>query len=169
MEPLHIRFEQTPEISYDFTNHYWKSRKLIRWGMWGMVGVAVLMIIQLLLSDESERGPLLSWVLPLVMVLLFWRFLIPFTMKRQIDRAAASNNLGTSREMIFSEEDFIVKTPQSDATFAYEAIVQVGQSELCYFLYIAHNQAMTLPKSALTVEEEQQLLALFTAHEIPLV
>ncbi|MEM1215254.1 MAG: YcxB family protein [Bacteroidota bacterium] len=169
MEPLHLRYEQTPELSYDFANYYWQSRKVIRWGLWAMVGVIVLLGLRALLAEGEARTQALSWLIPLVLILGFWRVLIPYTMKRQIDRAAASHQQGIIREMIFREEGIEVKTETSSAVFAYEGIVQVGQSEKCYFLYIAYNQAMTLPKAAMNPEEEKTFLAILAAEDIALV
>ena len=62
--------------------------------------------------------------------------------------------------MILSEEGILLKTKASDSSFKWEAIQKVSDSRLSYFLWIARNQAVLIPKDALNDDTEAELLEL---------
>ena len=38
--PIHIKFEQTPELQYDFIKHYYTTNRTIRIAAYVLVGVS---------------------------------------------------------------------------------------------------------------------------------
>ena len=158
--PLHLTYDQTPELMYDFMKHFWWRNRRLK-----IIGVIVLLLVAFaVLAEVAAEGftaeGLLSWILPLVIVVLIWIALIPALLKRQLRRNTRDSNLGEGREMILSEEGILLKTKASDSSFKWEAIQKVSDSRLSYFLWIARNQAVLIPKDALNDDTEAELLEL---------
>ena len=164
---LHLTFEQTPELSYEFAKYYWRSRKFIRYGLIAGVVLMVILLIQYLTQEDFDQDRLWSFVLPIVMIALIWVWFIPSAMKRQINRAYENNPQGMHRELIFSEENILIKTLKSESTFEYDGILKWGSTETAYFLFITLNQAFIIPKTALQTGDEEKLLQILENHNIP--
>jgi amino acid permease len=165
--PIHLKYEHTTDLAYDFALHYWKSRRLVRIGLWIMVVLILIQVLQTFLASPVDTTKVMSTLLPLVLIVIIWRWLIPYSMKWQLQRADQSSKLGNARELIFDEEGVVIKTGQSEATFNYEGILQVGESAKSFFLYIAANQALIVPKAAIPSGQEAALLDLLAQKEIP--
>ncbi|MEL7221925.1 MAG: YcxB family protein [Bacteroidota bacterium] len=165
--PIHVKYEHSTELAYDFALHYWKSRKLLRIGLWIMVALILIQIAQTLLVQPLDTSRVMSTIIPLLLIIVIWRWLIPYSMKWQLNRASKSSKIGNARELTFQNDGIVIKTGQSEATFNYEGIWQVGASEKSYFLYIAANQALIVPKDAIPAGQEESLLDLLAEKEIP--
>lgn len=165
--PIHVKYDHSTELAYDFALHYWKSRRLLRIGLWIMVALILIQVAQTFLVSPLDTARVMSALLPLVLIAIIWRWLIPYSMKWQLKRADKSSKLGSARELVFDEDGIIIKTGQSEATFTYEGILQMGESEKSFFLYIAANQALIVPKAAIPTGQEEELLDLLADKEIP--
>lgn len=163
---IHLKYEHTPELAYDFANHYWKSKRLLKLIF---AAIVVVLLVQLIITFVKDGGgeEALKILMPIGMILVIWLWLIPASLKKQIQRADKQSKLGTSREMIFDEEEILIKTANSESTFSYQGLLHYGASEQSYFLYIGTNQAMTIPKSAFSAGEEEAFRELLLRKEIP--
>lgn len=165
--PIHVKYNHNTDLAYDFALHYWKSRKLLRIGLWIMVALILIQVAQTLLVQPIDPSKVMSTFIPLVLIAVIWRWLIPYSMKWQLKRANKSSKLGAARELIFQDDGIVIKTGQSEAIFTYEGILQLGASEKSFFLYIAANQALIVPKDAIPAGQEEALLDLLAEKEIP--
>ena len=163
---LHLQFDQTPELSYDFARHYAKSNRSIKI-LFGVILLAlVLQMINTFSRDGVNPQAAFTVLLPALMIFVLWWWLIPIFTRKQIERADRNHPAGRAREMIFTEEDFTVKTSQSESTFSYAGLLRYDSSDLAYFLYIAANQAILVPRSAMSAEEATTLEALLERNGI---
>jgi len=154
---LHLKFDQTEELTLDFFKSFiYSKRKLF----FAIAGFALLMLLINAMYEDFSVSNLISWLLPIAMILGIMMIILPWIMKRQVRHTLKSTNLGTEREMTISEEEIFVKTKATESSFKWDAIVKSGESKLSYFLYIAKNQALIVPKASLTKEEEGQFLEL---------
>lgn len=165
--PIHVKYDHSSDMSYDFALHYWKSRKLLRIALVLVVVLMGMRILQVAMQQPFDSGELMTTALPVIMIAVLWVWFIPRSMKWQLQRAEKSSKLGTEREIIFQEEVMTMKTAQSDANFSYESILKWSQSADNYFLYIGVNQAIIVPKDAIPTGAEQEMLDLLARHEIP--
>jgi hypothetical protein len=164
---LHFKYEHTPELSYDFANHYWKSKRLLKIVFGGIVLVLVFQLISTATKEDVTLESIATVLLPIGMILVIWLWLIPASLKKQIQRADRQSNLGKEREMIFRDEDILIKTAQSESSFPYEGLLQYATSEHSYFLYIGSSQAMIIPKSSMAEGEGDELEALLQEKQVP--
>lgn len=163
---IHLKYEHTPELAYDFAIHYWKSKRLLKLIFGAIVVVLLVQLVITFLRDGSGEEAL-KILMPIGMILVIWLWLIPASLKKQLQRADQQSKLGTAREMIFEEEEMLIKTANSESTFDYEGLLHYGASEKCYFLYIGTNQAMIIPKAAFGPGEEEAFRELLLRKEVP--
>lgn len=165
--PLHLHFEQNEALLYDFTRNHILGRRSRKVLIITVVLLSIFLLIHLI-SQNFSLEAFLSWELGFLLFLALFIVFLPWISKRNIARTLATSKFGLKREMLISEEEIIVKTEASDSTFAWNAILKTSESELSYFLFIASNQALLIPKDCLTAETEAELLALFNQKGLPL-
>lgn len=156
--PLHLTFEHTPEMSFDLLKVVWKQNLVMR--MAGLVAILFLIVVMLMsLSEEqfSVEG-FLGWLIPIIIIVGIWAFLIPNAIRRQYKKNAASSRLEGEREMHIGEEAVRIITAFTDSTFKWPAIVKAKDSKLNYFLFISNNQAFVIPKDAFNDETEAEFV-----------
>ncbi len=165
--PISIQFEQTAELHYDFIKHYYTTNRTVRIGILILV-VVILVSLMPVLTGSADSSDLLSLILPIIFILAIWVVLIPYFLKRRLRSSAAQQGGMTGhREMIFSEEDIVVKTNVSESSFAWDAILRASASKQTYYLFIAANQALIIPKDSFQSEaDHDEFLELLMGKEL---
>lgn len=153
---LHLHFRQTPELSYHFMKQYWRGHRYFKPALIVFILLFLTVIVNYILSPEESRDALASGIFAIVLVLALWLIFVPYFLKRQLRRSQKVGGMTDEREMILTEKEIIVKTNVSDTQFAWDAILRVQESDQCFFLYIASNQALLVPKSAFRITEEEE-------------
>lgn len=164
---LHIKYDHTPELSYDFAKHYWKSKRLLKIIFGAIVAVLVIQLAITFMKEDGGAEEALKIFLPIGMILVIWLWLIPVSLKKQIQRSDQQSKMGKERELIFQDDDIIIKTANSESNFAYEGLLHYSASEQSYFLYIGSNQAMIVPKAAFEPGQEEELRAILLDKGVP--
>ncbi|MEZ4984579.1 MAG: YcxB family protein [Saprospiraceae bacterium] len=164
---LHLQFEQTPEMAYDFALYHWKSNRFMKVSLLLLALLGIFFIVGLFFQSNPDKEMIFTALLPLVMVGVLWFWFIPFTLKRQAAMNDTRSRVGRERDMSFEETGITVKTQHTESFFGYEGITHWAASEMCYFLFISSNQAFILPKSVLTDDKEAALLSLLSEQGIP--
>lgn len=156
---LHLKYEQDVALTLDFFKAYYNKRGLKVLRIFFIVMLTISILAQIMV-DGFTTELFTSWGFPMIVVFFILIILWPQIMRWQVKRALQQNKFGSSRELLLSEEEIVLKTQASESTFKWEGILKTGQSKLSHFLYIAKNQAIIIPKMAMTGEEEEQLLEL---------
>jgi ATP-dependent Zn protease len=146
---MKLTFEQTPEHLKDLQKKVFFGGG--RWKIYIIIAVIIVLInIFNFSSSEVENNyqnteteltlaAVLSWILPIIIIILFWYFIF----KRLTGRNAIKKNNPSSigpRELDISEEDIHYKTNEFTGTFNWSGLTDFKETNLCYFLHIGKIQ-----------------------------
>ena len=166
----HLKFEQTGDMLADLSQNYLKRGQRRKWILRAVLLVFIFVFLMMLLgpgsSDEGNTS-YLSYFIPLVLVLGIWYFLMRWVFKWYFNKQnQSSKTLIGPRELIATEAEFYLNAPASKTTYQWRIIQKLEQSAENYFLYIAANQAIIVPKIAFKNPSEEQAFTGFIERKM---
>ena len=149
-------FEQTTDDLLDFGKSTLKKSLFVK--QFGIV-IACLILLNIdrsLFSDEIQTESLISWILPVAIIVFVWIFISRIVLKKQIWNPGNKQTMMGVWEIDLSENFIRVLTPVSDTIYQWSAFSELGQSTKSYFLHIGKIQAIVIPKRAFQGDVEME-------------
>lgn len=160
---MKLIFEQTPE-------HIKDLQKKVFLGGRGKIYLIIVITLVLLnafnfipsdvesnyenADTEISLALVLSWVLPAVIIVLVWYFIIKRAFGKNTIKKNSPSSIGP-RELDITEENIHYKTNEFTGTFNWSGLTDFKETKLCYFLHIGKVQAIIVPKSAFESKEQE--------------
>ncbi len=158
---MKIQFTQTLQHVNDFAVHHWRTHTLRRF-------LAIFLIIFIVLSgfgiataDEGVTvANVLSYLIPMVLIVVIWVFLMPVLIKMRFKRAK-DQSVWTGARTIWLEDDKVVlETNELKSEYRWSVVQKVELSKLNYLLYVSSVQAILIPRDAFLTDTEREAFEL---------
>jgi len=150
---MKITFHQTPADLSDLWKNSLRQRKGLIAILLFFVLVSLLNITLQVLKEGISLSSLLSWVIPILLVLGIWYLIMKSMLKRQANKENGELITGY-REVSFLETGILYKTNVSETTFSWNAVTKLSESAKNYFLYMGKQRAIIIPKGAFETNEQ---------------
>jgi len=158
---MHLTFIQTTDDLLDLNKHSLKNNRGFKIVM---IVVAVVVLLQIILSISAERKnweALISWLLPMLMIIGAWYVIFRWIIKRRFSNQENRALLTGPREIELNEKEIKVWTPQSETKYQWSAITKLEESNQNYFLFMGNMQAILISKTAFeNVDQKNEFLAI---------
>ncbi len=166
---FHLKYEQNSDMLLDLSKNFMKTSPFRKYLVWILLFAAVMFLISMLSQTEGDlMSQLMSYIFPVALMLGLWYFLFRFILKKQIKKQQdSSKSLTGWRELIITEKEFYLNSPSSNTTYQWDILHKFQESVENYFLYIAANQAIVVPKIAFKSREEEQAFVSFIEGKVP--
>jgi hypothetical protein len=174
-----LKFNITQEEYTEFTKHFYKKALTGNWKMY--VGIAVVLIAFNLYTStsrhdfESENGEgtsisytssILNWLFFIALFGGLWWFILKRISKNKL-KSNDSMALLAEREMIFEEDKVQLNMQYSETTYRWGAFQKFDQNSNLYFLYIASNMAVLIPKRVFENPQQQAEFEALVKRKMP--
>lgn len=126
---------------------YLLRRSQPRYGLrsWGVFAFLLLIGGLLLLMSTDKIGTLLSTVLPLLLVFVFWKVFLRFALARQ---AKNTPGLGDVQVLQITPQHFVQTTPTSETKMLWQGISDVAEDADYLYLLLNNQRGYLVPKRA---------------------
>jgi hypothetical protein len=176
---MNLKFNITQEEYTEFTKHFYKKAFTINW-KWYLVIAAVLIAINLYTSTnsqdfegESGEGTTMSYSTSIFNWLFFialfgglWWFIMSRITKKALKNKDSATLLA-EREMIIEEDKVQLNMEYSDTTYRWGAFQKIEQTPNLYFLFIASNMAVLIPKRVFDTPQQQADFEALVKRKLP--
>ena len=152
---MKLEFEQTVEHIRDLQkNHFLKNKWLKGFGIF-MIIMFAINILGTFLMEEFRIETLISTLVPFLTIGIVWWYILRRGNK-QMTSGKNKDLLTGPRVVEFFDDKINYKTKILDTNYQWEAVTNLKESGLCFYLYTGSNQALIIPKSAFKDEQQQK-------------
>lgn len=156
-----IQFTQTLQHVNDFAVHHWRKHTLRRFLVIFLLIFVALSVFGLMNAEEGvTASSLLSYLIPMALILVIWVFLMPILIKMRFKRAKDRNVWTGERTIILEDDKVVLETDRTKSEYRWNAIRKVELSKLNYLLYISSVQAILIPRDAFLTDTEREAFEL---------
>lgn len=126
---------------------YLLRRSQPRYGLrsWGVFAFLLLIGGSLMWMSTDKVGTLLSFVLPLLLVFVFWKVFLRFALARQ---AKNTPGLGNVQTLYIGPERFIQTTATSETKILWQGVSDITQDANYLYLLLNKQRGYLIPKRA---------------------
>lgn len=160
---MDIRFTQTMQHVHDFAIHHWRKHTMRRFFSIFLVIFAILSIVVLFFinGEEDIKGAdVLSFFIPMLLILVIWVFLMPMFIKMRFNRARDQSVWTGERKITLEEDKVLLETQSVKTEYKWTGIKKVEVSKLSYLLYISPVQAILIPRDSFLTDTEREAFEL---------
>lgn len=141
---MKLVFEQTPEHVKSFQKNHLANYSFLKYAL--IAGIIMVITNLILSSSQPFTEALLSWALPIFLIIGMWYFILKFIIARNISKN--KDILLGKREIEIFDEKIFCKTEFSETNLLWNGFLKMEESSICYFLYMGTQQALIIPKNA---------------------
>lgn len=165
---MHLSFQQSPSDLTDLTFHSLKQNPWIKVFVTIFILGIGFNLYNLVNKEDFQAAQVLSWLIPVVLIIIIWAFIIKIVNKRRFENPANKDVLIGQRDIELLEDEIRVKTPIADTTYQWSAITKLGQSKKNYFMFLGNTRAIIISKTAFQNDMEQQAFERLVSKKIDL-
>lgn len=152
---MKLEFEQTVEHIRDLQkNHFFKSKWIKRFAIFFVIMLA-LNFYTLNKDEGFKMETIISIILPIFIMGGIWYAILKYGNK-QMSSGKNKDLLIGPRVVEFFDDKINYKTNILDTNYQWEAISNLKESDLCFYLYTGSVQALIIPKSAFKDEQQKK-------------
>lgn len=160
---MDIKFTQTMQHVHDFALHHWRKHTLRRFLVAFLLIFAVLTVFALFNRNSSEAvgaADVLAFIIPMVLILVIWVFLMPMFIKMRFNRSKDQSVWTGERRITLEEDKVRLETDNVNTEYKWSGIKKVEMSKLNYLLYVSSVQAIIIPRDAFLTDTEREAFEL---------
>jgi cell division protein FtsW (lipid II flippase) len=160
---MDIQFTQTMQHVHDFAIHHWRKHTLRRFLSIFLIIFAVLSIVMLFFingEEELKSADVLSFFIPMLLILIIWVFLMPLFIKMRFNKSKDQRVWTGERTVTLEEDKVKLQTENVNTEYKWSGIKKVEVSKLNYLLYVSSVQAIIIPRDAFLTDTEREAFEL---------